>query len=41
MAPEVLSIKKNEFYDEKADIWSVGVIFYELIYGRLFITIYD
>ena len=32
MAPEVM---KKEKYGLKADIWSIGVIFYEMIYGRL------
>jgi serine/threonine protein kinase len=34
MAPEVMRAGNNKFYDEKADIWSAGVIFYELIYGK-------
>lgn len=36
MAPEVLSLKykKNERYADKADIWSVGCIVYELISGK-------
>lgn len=30
MAPE---IQRGETYDEKADLWSVGVILFELIAG--------
>jgi len=30
MAPEILA--SNE-YDSLADIWSLGVIFYQMIYG--------
>ena len=32
MAPEIITRKK---YGLKADIWSIGVIFYEMIYGKL------
>ncbi len=32
MAPEIL---QNEFYDKKCDIWSLGIIMFQLVYGRL------
>jgi serine/threonine protein kinase len=31
MSPQILS---KEPYNSKCDIWSVGVIFYELLFGR-------
>ena len=31
MAPEVL---KGLSYTSKADVWSIGCVFYELIFGR-------
>jgi serine/threonine-protein kinase ULK/ATG1 len=31
MAPEVLN---GSEYDSKADIWSIGTVFYELLFGR-------
>lgn len=32
MAPQIL---KNERYTSKCDIWSLGIIFYQLVFGRL------
>ncbi|CAD8068840.1 unnamed protein product [Paramecium primaurelia] len=32
MAPEIL--KKNDNYDHKCDIWSLGVMIYQIIYGQ-------
>lgn len=32
MAPQILERKS---YTKKCDVWSLGVIFYELIFGRL------
>lgn len=31
MAPEVLN---NMEYNNKADIWSIGTVFYELLFGN-------
>ena len=31
MAPEILGQKK---YNSKADIWSIGICFYELLFGK-------
>jgi serine/threonine-protein kinase ULK/ATG1 len=30
MAPEILAGRR---YNNKADIWSIGIMFYELLYG--------
>lgn len=32
MAPQIL---KRESYTPKCDVWSVGVIYYEMLFGRL------
>ena len=32
MAPECL---KNNKYDSKTDIWSLGILYYELLYGKV------
>lgn len=34
MAPEVLMTSSSAVYNSKADLWSVGVVFYELLFGR-------
>ena len=31
-SPEII---KNEHYDNKVDIWNLGVLAYELLYGRV------
>lgn len=31
MAPEVLN---GDFYDSKADVWSAGIVLYEMLFGR-------
>ena len=30
LAPELITNKKGEFYDEKVDVFSAGMIFYEM-----------
>lgn len=32
MAPEIINTKKK-YYDNKADMWSIGICFYELLFG--------
>lgn len=35
MAPEVINSGPNKFYNEEIDVWSLGVILYELLHGFL------
>ena len=35
MAPELFS-EKPEFYDYKVDIWSLGVLYHQLLTGKLY-----
>ena len=32
LAPELITKKKGQFYDSKVDIFSVGMIFYEMYF---------
>ena len=34
MAPELLNADDSAIYNNKADLWSIGVIFYEMIFGK-------
>jgi tousled-like kinase len=34
LPPETFDPNRNSLIDQKVDIWSVGVIFYELLYGK-------
>ena len=35
VAPEIIKLKNDQKYDEKCDIFSIGVIFYILLIGKL------
>lgn len=35
MAPEVLNPENRKFYNDKCDIWSMGICFYFMIFGIL------
>ena len=35
MAPEVIDLKKRDNYDYKCDLWSLGIIIYELFFGEV------
>lgn len=36
MAPEILNSDENETpYDSKTDLWSIGVVFYQMLFGEL------
>lgn len=32
MAPEILN-KKKKYYDSRADMWSIGICLYKLLFG--------
>jgi serine/threonine protein kinase len=34
VAPEIIKLKNKQRYDEKCDIYSIGVIFYILLIGK-------
>jgi serine/threonine protein kinase len=38
MAPEILG--GNKSYDEKVDVWSAGVIFYQILTGKYYCHCY-
>ena len=35
MAPEIIGLVSGETYTEKSDLWSIGVMLYQCLYGRL------
>jgi len=35
MGPEIFSLTETESYDEKVDVWSIGVIVFQLLTGMV------
>ena len=35
MAPEIMELKEGNIYDDKCDLWSLGIIIYELFFGYI------
>ena len=33
MSPELLNAADNQIYNDKTDLWSIGVVFYMMLYG--------
>ena len=34
MAPEIMELEEGDIYDDKCDLWSLGIIIYELFFGE-------
>lgn len=34
MAYEILNGKTDSVYNSKADLWSVGIVYYQMLFGR-------
>ena len=35
MAPEILDIDKRCYYTTTVDLWSIGITFYEMLFGKI------
>ena len=35
MAPEIMELKEGNTFDDKCDLWSIGIIIYELFFGYI------
>ena len=35
MAPEIIKITEGEYYNSECDLWSLGIIIYELFFGEI------